>query len=175
MCCVYVQWHFLDYWGNNIYLELPWLKFTYLNAPFARWEAPQAQHGRGRKGRRKDAWFWLRFVCGSPSCACALPWRLQRRWNVLLPSGFLLRAGDTSAEKCSEKIGPALFVMISVSWHLEHPNTIAAAVGCCTSSGSDLISALNFSVSLNKSYWALQFLRGSSNIPQPDNDKVRWD
>lgn len=160
MCCVYVQLHFSDYWGNNIYLELPWLKFTYLSATFSMREAPQAGHGRGKKGRGNNAWLWLGFICTTlPPVHMHYYGDFKGDELFCYLQDFCFMQGTHLAERCSEKISTALFITISASWHQDHLNAIAAAVGSCGSSGSSLISALNFFVILNKSCRVSHLLR----------------
>lgn len=125
------------------------------------WEAPQSGHGRGRKGRGKDAWFWLGFICATlPPVHMYYHGDFKGDELFYHLQDFCFMQGTHSVERCHENISTPLFIVISMSQHQEHPNTIVAAAGSCGSSGSNLISAPNFLVILNKSCCVSHLLRG---------------
>lgn len=142
---------------------ISWLAMVeiYLSATLSMWEAPQVGRVKGRKGRGKDAWFWLGFICSTlPPVHMHYHGDFKGDEPFCYLQDFCFMQRTRSTERCSEKISTALFVVISASWHQEHLNAIVAAVGSCGSSGSNLISDPNFFVILNKSCWVSHLLRG---------------
>lgn len=125
------------------------------------WEDPQAGYRRAKQSRGKIAWFWLGFIC-----ATLPPVHMHYHGDFegdeqfcYYLQDFCFMQGTHSGGRCSENISTALFIMIDVSWCQEQPNIIIAAVGCCRSSGSSLISETNFFVMLNKSCQVSHLLR----------------
>lgn len=81
-------------------------------------ESSPGRHGRDRKGRGKDIWFWLGFICRA-----LLPvhvhyhgdFKGDEMFHYL--QDFCFTQGTYSWERCGEKITIALLAMISTNWN----------------------------------------------------------
>lgn len=81
-------------------------------------ESSPGGHGRDGKGRGKDIWFWLGFICRA-----LLPvhvhyhgdFKGDEMFHYL--QDFCFTLGTYSSERCGEKITIALLAMISTNWN----------------------------------------------------------
>lgn len=109
----------------------------FLRAAFSVWGARQAEHGRNRKGKGEDIWFWLGFIC-----TALLPvhvhyhgdFKGDKMFHYL--QDFCFTQGTHSSERCSKKITVALLAMISTNWHQR------VSHHCCW--GNEILRELRF-------------------------------
>lgn len=123
-------------------------------------ESSPGGHGRDGKGRGKDIWFWLGFICRA-----LLPVHVHYHGNFKgdemfhYLQDFCFTLGTYSSERCGEKITIALLAMISTNWNQRVSHHCFEAMRSCRSSGSTFICPVLF-VTLKKSSWISCLLRG---------------